>query len=65
MFNVVCDQAGHRWRLIVFLRQKQRPDAYLRKGKSEFYFAGSRGTWRPSDNATLDNYNIWIIYAVT
>ncbi|PKN09333.1 MAG: DUF4922 domain-containing protein, partial [Deltaproteobacteria bacterium HGW-Deltaproteobacteria-7] len=35
--NVLCDYAGNRLRLIVFLRRKHRPDAYFAAGENRIF----------------------------
>ena len=37
MVNVICDYSSNRWRLIVFLRQKHRPDDYFAKGENRIF----------------------------
>lgn len=58
MVNVVCDHAGHRWRLIVFLRQKHRPDAYFEKGEKRIFISpGAVDMAGVVITPLLDNYN--------
>jgi glycosyltransferase involved in cell wall biosynthesis len=37
--NVICDYAGNRWRLVVFLRRKHRPDAYFAAGENRIFIS--------------------------
>ena len=39
MVNVICDYSSNRWRLIVFLRQKHRPDDYFAKGENRIFIS--------------------------
>ena len=39
MVNVICDYSSNRWRLVVFLRQKHRPDAYFAKGENRIFIS--------------------------
>ncbi len=37
MVNIICGYKGNRWRLVVFLRRKHRPDSYFIKGEHRIF----------------------------
>ena len=39
LINVICDYFANNWRLVVFLRQKHRPDSYFAKGKNRIFIS--------------------------
>ena len=58
MVNVICNYSGNRWRLIVFLRQKHRPDAYYAKGENRIFISpGAVDMAGVVITPLLDNYN--------
>ena len=69
MVNIICDYSGDRWRLIVFLRQKHRPDSYFAKDEKRIFvspgaidMAGFVITPRLEDYNRLDYNAIREIY---
>jgi diadenosine tetraphosphate (Ap4A) HIT family hydrolase len=58
MVNVICDYAGRRFRLFVFLRQKHRPEAYFAKGENRIFISpGAVDMAGIIITPLLDNYN--------
>jgi hypothetical protein len=58
MVNVICDYAGKRFRLFVFLRQKHRPEAYFAKGGNRIFISpGAVDMAGIIITPLLDNYN--------
>ncbi len=58
MVNVICDYAGRRFRLFVFLRQKHRPEAYFIKGENRIFISpGAVDMAGIIITPLLDNYN--------
>ncbi len=58
MVNVICDYAGRRFRLFVFLRQKHRPEAYFVKGENRIFISpGAVDMAGIIITPLLDNYN--------
>ena len=58
MVNVISDYSSNRWRLIIFLRQKHRPDDYFAKGdKRIFVSPGAIDMAGCIITPLLDNYN--------
>ncbi|MGD0278954.1 MAG: DUF4922 domain-containing protein [Smithella sp.] len=58
LVNVICDYAGNRWRLIIFLRQKHRPEAYFAKGENRIFVSpGAVDMAGVIITPLLDNYN--------
>jgi len=58
MVNVICDYKNNRWRLVVFLRRKHRPDTYFAEGKQRIFV--SPGTVDMAGvvvTPLLDNYH--------
>jgi glycosyltransferase involved in cell wall biosynthesis len=39
LVNVICAYTGKCWRLVIFLRQKHRPDAYFAEGKNRIFIS--------------------------
>jgi len=39
MINVICDYASNRWHVVLFLRQKHRPDDYFAKGENRIFIS--------------------------
>lgn len=39
LVNIVCTYAGDCWRLLIFLRQKHRPDAYFTEGENRIFIS--------------------------
>jgi glycosyltransferase involved in cell wall biosynthesis len=58
MVNVICDYAGRRFRLFVFLRQKHRPEAYFVRGGNRIFISpGAVDMAGIIITPLLDNYN--------
>jgi hypothetical protein len=58
MVNVISDYSSNRWRLIVFLRQKHRPDDYFAKGENRIFISpGAIDMAGVIITPLLDNYN--------
>ena len=58
MVNVICNYSGSGWRLIVFMRQKHRPDSYLAGGKNRIFISpGAVDMAGFIITPLLDNYN--------
>ncbi|MFZ1037605.1 MAG: DUF4922 domain-containing protein [Smithella sp.] len=58
MVNVICDYAGRRFRLFVFLRQKHRPEAYFAKGENRIFISpGAVDMAGIIITPLLDNFN--------
>ena len=69
LVNIICAYTGDCWRLVIFLRQKHRPDAYFAKGKNRIFIspgavdmAGVIITPRLDDYKRLDCNTIRDIY---
>ncbi len=69
MMNVICNYENHTWRLIIFLRQKHRPDAFFREGEKRIFvspgaidMAGVMITPREIDFERLNSETITNIY---
>jgi hypothetical protein len=39
LVNVICAYIENHWRLVIFLRQKHRPDAYFAEGKNRIFIS--------------------------
>ena len=58
MVNVICDYSSNRWRLIVFLRQKHRPDDYFARGENRIFISpGAVDMAGMVITPLLNNYN--------
>lgn len=58
MVNVICDYGGRSWRLIVFLRQKHRPDAYFAENEKRIFVSpGAVDMSGVIITPLLDNYS--------
>jgi len=58
LVNVICDYAGRRFRLFVFLRQKHRPKAYFTKGENRIFISpGAIDMAGVVITPIIDNYN--------
>ncbi|MBN1365269.1 MAG: DUF4922 domain-containing protein [Syntrophaceae bacterium] len=56
--NVFCTYSGNSWKLVVFLRQKHRPDAYFAKGENRIFISpGAIDMAGFVITPLLDNYN--------
>ncbi len=69
LVNVICVYAENHWRLVIFLRQKHRPDAYFAEGENRLFIspgaidlAGVIITPRLNDYNRLDHNTIRGIY---
>jgi hypothetical protein len=69
LVNVICTYTGNCWRLVIFLRQKHRPDAYFAEGENGIFIspgaidmAGVIITPRLNDYKRLDCNTICNIY---
>jgi glycosyltransferase involved in cell wall biosynthesis len=39
LVNIICTYTGERWRLVIFLRRKHRPDAYFAEGENRIFIS--------------------------
>jgi glycosyltransferase involved in cell wall biosynthesis/diadenosine tetraphosphate (Ap4A) HIT family hydrolase len=58
MVNVICYYTGNRWRLVVFLRRKHRPDSYFAENERRIFISpGAVDMAGVVITPLLDNYN--------
>ena len=58
LVNVICVYAENRWRLVIFLRQKHRPDAYFAEGENRIFISpGAIDMAGVIITPLLDDYN--------
>jgi glycosyltransferase involved in cell wall biosynthesis len=58
LVNVICNYAGRGWRLLVFLRERHRPDAYFAEGEDRIFISpGAVDMAGVVITPLLDNYN--------
>jgi glycosyltransferase involved in cell wall biosynthesis len=58
MVNVICHYTGNRWRLVVFLRRKHRPDSYFAENERRIFISpGAVDMAGVVITPLLDNYN--------
>jgi glycosyltransferase involved in cell wall biosynthesis len=58
MVNVICNYSGRSWRLVVFLRQKHRPDAYFAENEKRIFVSpGAVDMSGVVITPLLDNYS--------
>ncbi|MDI6742378.1 MAG: DUF4922 domain-containing protein [Smithella sp.] len=58
MINIVCVFARNKWRMVIFLRRKHRPDAYFAEGGQKIFVSpGAVDMAGVVITPLLDNYN--------